>query len=296
MKTAGPGATQKTIGLMYHEVIADALAAGAAFRGADIYKISERAFRAQAEAIRGAIGAKPIGRVDDPAAWRENAPLFLTFDDGEASAYTLVADLLESQGWRGHFFITTDWIGRPGVLTRAQIRELARRGHVIGSHSKSHPVRMALCSARELRTEWGESVKALADILGSPIRTGSVPGGYYSRSVADAAVEAGVRFLFNSNPTMAIERAEDCLVLGRYAVRRGMSAATVAGIASGHALPRWSQMLAWKIKGTLKGIAGDSYLTLRSRAIPTGLGPAAELSSRDAPETREPDSATDRLA
>ena len=41
-----------------------------------------------------------------------------------------VADELEQMGWRGHFFITSDWIGRRGFLTAGQIRELRRRGHV----------------------------------------------------------------------------------------------------------------------------------------------------------------------
>ena len=106
--------------------------------------------------------------------------MFLTFDDGGESAYTTIAPLLERRSWRGHFFVTTSYVGRPGFLTAHQIRVLHERGHSVGSHSHSHPAWMASCNASDLEKEWVTSAQILSDILGEPARVASVPGGDYS--------------------------------------------------------------------------------------------------------------------
>ena len=103
----------------------------------------------------------------------------LTFDDGAASALE-AAEQLARRYWRGHFFIATDLVGTPGFLTWDGVRELARCGHVVGSHSCSHPDRMAACSPEELLDEWSRSGAMLAEALGRPVSTASVPGGLYS--------------------------------------------------------------------------------------------------------------------
>jgi peptidoglycan/xylan/chitin deacetylase (PgdA/CDA1 family) len=84
--------------------------------------------------------------------------------------------MLERYGWPGYFFVATDWIGRPGCLNAARIRELDSRGHVIGSHSYSHPERMARQSWERLLAEWKASTEQLASILGYPVKVASVPG------------------------------------------------------------------------------------------------------------------------
>lgn len=114
-----------------------------------------------------------------------------------------VGDLLENLG-RGHFFITAGQIGKHGFINAAQLRELHERGHVIGSHSYSHPTRMSLCDDEILADEWARSVEMLSELLGEKVDTASVPGGYYSRRVAEAAAAAGIRILFNSEPTTRI--------------------------------------------------------------------------------------------
>lgn len=189
--------------------------------------------------------------------------MFFTFDDGGVSFYRPIADLLEQQGYRGHFFITTARIGTTGFLTKVQIRELHLRGHVIGSHSATHPTRMATLTADQLREEWTTSVNALQDIVGEPLPVASVPGGYYSRMVAETARDAGIRVLFNSEPTASVGSVDDCLVIGRYVIRRGNNPELSAGFAAGRFLPRFQQSLEWKAKGIAKSVGGTAYLKLR---------------------------------
>src|SRR5205814_3965453 len=80
----------------------------------------------------------------------------ITFDDGGISAMT-AADLLEARGFSGHFFVTVNFVGTRGFVGKDDIRELARRGHVVGSHSCSHPLRMGRCAWPQLVDEWTRS-------------------------------------------------------------------------------------------------------------------------------------------
>jgi peptidoglycan/xylan/chitin deacetylase (PgdA/CDA1 family) len=175
--------------------------------------------------------------------------------------------MLEEFGWRGHFFVTTDWIGQPGFLSAAQIQELDRRGHVVGSHSASHPVRMSQIPWDQMVREWGDSREQLAKIVGHPIEFASVPGGYYSRKVAQAAAQAGIRTLFTSEPTARVQIVDGCQVLGRYVVQRGMGPEWSAGFAAGHALPRFRQALLWKTKQAAKVLSGGLYLRAREAIL-----------------------------
>jgi peptidoglycan/xylan/chitin deacetylase (PgdA/CDA1 family) len=189
-------------------------------------------------------------------------PVLLTFDDGGASFYDPIAPMLEEFGWRGHFFISTDYIGRPEFMTPQQLRELAQRGHVIGSHSCSHPTRMAHCSHEQLEREWSESINMLTDILGQAVTAASVPGGYYSRAVGETAADAGIRFLFNSEPVTRIRPLAECTVFGRYAVQRSTTPSECAALASGRFWPAFRQRLLWDGKKVIKAAGGRGYLKI----------------------------------
>lgn len=259
----------KCVAIMYHDVLEEGpeRPSGFAGAGADLYKLSAKDFGEQLAAIRRVVGERGVRRVDDAECWSGGAPLFLTFDDGGESAATVAAGALERYGWRGHFFVTTDYIGKPGFLSAGQIQELHRRGHAIGSHSCSHPARMSQCGWERLVREWSESVRVLTEILEGPVKAASVPGGYYSREVAEAAVPAGIRFLFTSEPTMRPHLVGECLVLGRYFIQRGMPASAAAGFAAGRAGVRWRQALLWKVKKAAKAAGGEYYLRARSALL-----------------------------
>lgn len=114
-----------------------------------------------------------------------------------------------------------------------------------------------------MREEWRRSTEILAEILSEPVTTASVPGGFYSRQVAETAAECGIQVLFNSEPQTRAGRVGSCLVLGRYTLFRGMTATTAAQIASGQCWPRWQQWAGWNVKKAAKYLAGDYYLKFR---------------------------------
>jgi peptidoglycan/xylan/chitin deacetylase (PgdA/CDA1 family) len=192
-----------------------------------------------------------------------NRHVLLTFDDGGVSAASHAAPILEEFGWPGHFFVTTDRIGTPGFLEPAQIRDLRRRQHVIGSHSCSHPTRMAACSVAQLDREWRDSVRRLEDILGERVTTASIPGGYYSSRVASSAAAAGIQVLFTSEPVTKTSVVHGCLVVGRFCVQQGVSPQWVAAIVADRAIARLQRTIAWNSKKVLKAAGGSAWLRMR---------------------------------
>ncbi|MDD2272159.1 MAG: Ig-like domain-containing protein [Desulfuromonadaceae bacterium] len=71
--------------------------------------------------------------------WRENKPaaLSLTFDDGYYSQYEKALPALNARGFKGTFFIFTDYSDYFNLWDRWA--EAATMGHEIASHTKTHP-------------------------------------------------------------------------------------------------------------------------------------------------------------
>ena len=260
--------------LMYHDVVAQGCEDGSGFPGGECarYKLTLEAFAGHLRAIRARAHRHPASV--ETVYLRDGAhdlatpdhQVFLTFDDGGVSAVS-IADCLDVFGWRGHFFVTTNYIGRPGFLTGAQIRDLRRRGHVIGSHSCSHPLRMAHCPAAKLRDEWMRSASTLGDLLGEPCPVASIPGGEYSSEVGDRAAAAGIRVLFTSRPTVRVRQHGEMRVLGRFAIRSTTRPQVAAAVAAGRWAPRVIQLLSWDLRTAIKSVAGEAYHHLRTRRL-----------------------------
>jgi hypothetical protein len=110
-------------------------------------------------------------------------------------------------------------------------------------------------------------VARLADILSERIDVASVPGGYYSRAVAESAARAGIRVLFNSEPVARVHEVDGCLVVGRFGVQQGVPASWAAAVARGDRAPRLRRYLFWNGKKLLKRLGGDRWLRVRRKLI-----------------------------
>ncbi len=234
--------------LLYHDVVEYGAFSSSGFigRAADLYKLERLEFERHLDLIAEAGGAR------------------LTFDDGGASALSIIAPLLESRGWIGYFFIPTNFVGAPGFLSGDAIRELHARGHVIGSHSCSHPSCISRCGDAELRYEWRESVEKLSCLLKTKVTMASVPGGFFTTRVARAAAEAGIETLFNSEPVIREDSAGPCKVIGRFSVHKGVVAANAGALARGDFAPCLRQYLSWNSKKIVKRMCGAYWIDLRN--------------------------------
>lgn len=249
--------------LLYHDVVegGDWASSGFASGDAAIYKLTRTAFQAHLDRL-AVLGAEPCLASAAPASgW------MITFDDGGSSALDIIAPALERKGWRGHFFMTTAWLGAPAFLDGNGLRELSARGHIVGSHSKSHPLAMASLSRAELLREWVESVETLAEVLGARPAVASIPGGAYSPAVAETAGEAGIRVLFTSEPRERPWRIGAVLCFGRYAIKRGTSPDAALGFAEGRGAARLWQRAVWDAKKVVKLTCGPTYRRVRRRLL-----------------------------
>ena len=125
-----------------------------------------------------------------------------------------------SRGWRGHFFVVSDLLGRPGFMRREDVRAVSEMGHVVGSHSSSHPPRMSECPWSELLEEWRDSIELVSEVIGARVTSAAC------REVTTPPKWAGRRphaacGALSSRPVSRVGAVDGCLLLG--ATRSGVT-------------------------------------------------------------------------
>jgi peptidoglycan/xylan/chitin deacetylase (PgdA/CDA1 family) len=245
--------------LIYHDVTESSRFDESGFPGATAaaYKLEPRIFERHLDAIAGSRYAPGI--IASDASLPEVA---LTFDDGGASAMEIAA-MLERRGWRGHFFIATARIGSAGFVTAGQVRELAARGHLVGSHTHTHPAPLSRLPEGVIADEWRVSRELLADLLGAPPQLAGVPGGDVSPVVVATARDAGYRYLMTSEPTRRTRDDGDLTVVGRYTIWSSTSPSRAAALADGSSLALSRSWLGWNAKKLVKRVAPSAYRSAR---------------------------------
>ncbi|MFN8574015.1 MAG: polysaccharide deacetylase family protein [Gemmatimonadaceae bacterium] len=255
------------IALEYHDVVRGDAFDESGFPGgaARSYKMSASMFESHCAAVAAA--GVPIASDVRALPQSVTRVALFTFDDGGSSALDPTAGILERFGWRGHFFVTTGAMGTRGFLSPAQARELSDRGHVVGSHSHTHPVRMSHLSPAALTQEWSESIRRLEDALGRRVTVASVPGGYFGAHVARSAAEGGIEWLFTSEPESRMVSVDTCRVMGRYTLRIDSPATLARALVAPGGTARLKQSVLWKAKKAAKRLGGDTYLRLRASLL-----------------------------
>lgn len=205
-----------------------------------------------------------VGRIADPARLESMvaspssgpSPTFvLSFDDGFRSQYRAARRILEPLGLRAVFFVCPgfldsgdEWttfverrLGRgPGVAGEAcrpmsweEAAELLERGHVIASHTVSHP-RLSEVTAGEARREARECLERLRTELGDVPPWIAYPFG--DVGCVDAGSVSVLRQHFDLGFTGvrgSIRGGEDPMLLPREAVDLGRPSSLAVASASG---------------------------------------------------------------
>lgn len=107
-------------------------------------------------------------------------PIMLTFDDTDLDQYTVAAPEMKKYGFRGVFFIMTVSLGRPGYMSREQVRELSDAGHVIGSHTWDHH-NVKKYQGEDWVTQIEKPTKTLKEITGKDVRYFAYPFGLWNK-------------------------------------------------------------------------------------------------------------------
>ncbi len=128
-------------------------------------------------------------------------PVVLTFDDGHRDAYTNAFPLLKKFGMKGTFFIVTDFINYkdPEYVTWDMVKEMARAGMSIESHSRTHKD-MRNRSNAFLVWEILGPIEQIAAHTGTRPFFFCYPGGQYDKAVTDVLRSAGTRAAVTTRP------------------------------------------------------------------------------------------------
>ena len=232
---------------MYHDIVSkDDKSSGFQNESAFQYKVLDIAFEEQVKALEG-----------------KNVEF--TFDDGGVSFLTVAAPILEKYGRRGIFFISTQYIDTPGFLTSEQIKQLAARGHQVGSHSHSHPADMAHLNDDSVRDEWRTSVEILDNIIDEHILA-SIPNGRKSKAVVNWAQASGINCLYTSQPTCRVKTINGMTLRGRYVVHYGMTADDVTNIVDRSSVRR-KLLVRWYVLSAAKTVLGPMYKAIKSKLL-----------------------------
>jgi peptidoglycan/xylan/chitin deacetylase (PgdA/CDA1 family) len=269
-RTAALSPVPEIAGLMYHEVTDDPTTSGFQRPGALPYTLTKAAFGRHMDAIAaGALKPELVSQLDLRGGNGAHRHVLLTFDDGGASAM-YVAEELARRDWKAHFFIITGRIGERTFLKPADIRALRSAGHLIGTHSHTHPNIFRSLPRELMTTEWRVSRAILEALLGEPCTAASVPGGDISRVVLESAGEGGIRHLFTSEPLIRPEQVGDTWVFGRVILKAGVSAATIRELV---AFRGWQRVqLLRRLGGIARALFPPlyaQYVRLRTRERPS---------------------------
>ncbi|GIW07007.1 MAG: polysaccharide deacetylase [Dehalococcoidia bacterium] len=168
-------------------------------RGASPITMTRERFRGQIAALQRA-GIRGVSLGEALTSRRRaggRRVVALTFDDGFADFATEAWPVLREAGFSATVFLVTgrlgkdnDWPGQPGwaprlpLLSRGEVRRLAREGVEFGSHSVSHPW-LPTVAPDVAATELALSRQAIEAATGAPCRLFAYPYG---------ALNAALRF------------------------------------------------------------------------------------------------------
>src|SRR3954469_2721472 len=179
----------------------------------------------------------------------------ITFDDGCETDLLYAAPLLKERNFGATFYLTTGFLGKPGYLSPAQVRQLSGLGFEIGCHSMTHPY-LTDINEEDLQREIAGAKVQLEQILGRAVEHFSCPGGRHNQRVSENARQAGYRTV----PTIRIQvnsKSSNPMALGRVAVMRSTSLATFLEICNGRNL--WQMSLQVQLRAATKKMLGNSF-------------------------------------
>jgi peptidoglycan/xylan/chitin deacetylase (PgdA/CDA1 family) len=211
--------------------------------GEDPFRVSSDSFRRQLDLVlasgRQPLTADEYGEVLTGSRPAPQRPVVLTFDDGFADLTDEVRPALRDRGLRGTAFVTTGFVGRPGMLSRAGLDELAQDGPTptieIGSHSITHP-HLDLLPPPAAHREIAGSGRTLEDWLGVAVSSFAYPHGNHSRRTRAIAVQAGYRTVHAVRNALS-HPEDDVYAVSRYTVRADTPDSRVAEVLAGRGAP-----------------------------------------------------------
>ncbi len=186
----------------------------------------------------------------------------ITFDDGYESDMNVAVPLLKRFDFRAVFFICVEYIGRPGHLSRDQVRRLLESGMSVQSHGFLHHDLTKLSYDKAVE-ELAGARHCLEQITNTKVTYLAIPGGFTNERVFAAALAAGYKAICTSLPGLARRGRK----LNRIAVRHSTTQPEFEAYVLRKQIPILANSIRYRAASRLKQIIGiDHYEALKLRA------------------------------
>ncbi len=119
-------------------------------------------------------------------------PILLTFDDASAGQYTRALPVLREHHFVATFFVMTVVLGKPGWLTRGQVRALDRAGMTIAGHTYDHKAVPDVRRRGLERRSWSSRAASCGGSSGTRSGSSPIPFGAYSAEAIQHLFDRGL--------------------------------------------------------------------------------------------------------
>jgi peptidoglycan/xylan/chitin deacetylase (PgdA/CDA1 family) len=252
-------ASRGIVFLMYHELEVPGRSLCQREKGYVRYILSEAVFRAQMNWLRQN-GWKGLS-VGNALGYPSGNSVAITFDDGCETDLITAAPILKESGFNGTFYVAAGFLGKPGYMSPAQLKQLSSLGFEIGCHSMTHAYLNDL-DEPGLKREVLDARSRLEDVTGKKVEHFSCPGGRYNGTTLRTVREAGYRSLATSHAHLN-PRSADPFSLGRVAIMRDIQENNFRKICNGETL--WKMRFAEFTRNASRKVLGNtSYDRIRT--------------------------------
>lgn len=246
--------------LMYHGLHATDDSPG---RFDAVYSVTPEAFAIQLDwLLANGYRSVRLGNLAAGCAKR----VVLTFDDGDISNLTVALPHLLKRQMVAEFFITSDFIGQPGMLAAQDVRALAEAGMGVQSHGRSHRFLEDL-DDETMHAELRDSKQQLEYASSTTITAIAFPGGRGAARERDAALRLGYRHVLGSMPGCnRRRRPHECYE--RIAITRNLELADFAALVDWRGWrPRLASARFRALRVPKRLLGNQRYQRLRARLL-----------------------------
>lgn len=122
-------------------------------------------------------------------------PVMISFDDTDLEHFTIGAAEMNKHGFKGVFFIMTISIGRPGYMSKEQLKQLADEGHTIASHTWDHH-KVTAYKEEDWDVQLLKTKEKLEGITGKPVEYFAYPFGLWNQAAIPELQKRGYKAAF----------------------------------------------------------------------------------------------------
>ena len=187
---------------------------------------------------------------------RKRKSIVISFDDGNFSDFCHAFSILKKYNYIGVFFITVDWVGKPGYVSWNNLFEMKNAGMSIQSHSMTHRFLSDLKNS-DLKKELRDSKLTRENHLNCSVDFISIPGGFGSKSVTEMVKLESYRGICTSVPGWNKIEASCFSVFDRYMITRKTSFDTFTKIVNGDVKLIQKLRFMYKSKAILRRFIGN---------------------------------------